>query len=151
MVKTVFSLAGFALLSGLFLACKSDEEKIKEAEDQVFLVHDEVMPKIDDIMRFRKQLRQRVAAMDSSASTGSASGTLRNDEEKEQALRISRNLTEADSLMNDWMGQYKGDTLAKLKLDDAMRYLDQQKNSITDVKTKVNISIEQARQYLGKK
>ena len=53
--------------------------------------------------------------------------------------------------MMDWMAQYNGDTLEKLPSDEALRYLNAQKDQITDVKTKVNSSIEQARQFLGKK
>jgi len=48
------------------------------------------------------------------------------------------------------MSRYNGDTLAKLSPDDALRYLSEQKDQITDVQTKVNTSIDQARQFLGK-
>ena len=102
-----------------------------------------------DVLKLRKQLNQRISSLDS-AATGSAAGTLRTDEEKEQARLLSRNLTTADSLMMHWMNQYKGDTLTKLSSDDALRYLSEQKDQITDVKAKFNTSIDQARQFLDK-
>ena len=151
MTKFVFLVAGLLIISTSFWGCKSGEDAIKQAENDVFAIHDEVMPKIDDVMKLRKQLNQRVTSLDSAKATGSAAVTLRTDEEKEQARLLSRNLTNADSLMMDWMSRYNGDTLAKLPPDDALRYLSDQKDRITDVKTKLNTSIDQARQFLGKK
>ncbi|MFD2936469.1 viral A-type inclusion protein [Spirosoma flavum] len=151
MSKLIVSIAGLLILSGTFWSCNSGEETVKETENEVFAIHDEVMPKIDDIMKLRKQLKQRITSLDSLKSTGSAAATLRTDEEKEQASRLSRNLVVADSLMMEWMSRYNGDTLAKLSSDEALSYLTGQKDKIIDVKTKVNASIEQARQFLGKK
>lgn len=150
MTKFVFSVAGLFLISAIFSACQSDQEAVKQAENEVFAIHDKVMPKIDDVMKLRKQLNQRIASLDSATATGSAAGTLRTDEEKEQARLLSRNLTNADSLMMGWMSHYNGDTLAKLPPNDALRYLSNQKDQITDVQTKLNTSIDQARQFLGK-
>lgn len=150
---TKFIVCAFSLISisATLWACKSDEDAVKQAENDVFAIHDEVMPKTSDVMKLRKQLNQRIAALDSLSATGSAAGTLRSDEEKEQARLLSRNLTNADSLMMDWMSHYNGDTLAKLPTDDALRYLSAQKEKISDVKTKLNASIDQARQFLGKR
>ncbi|WP_080239930.1 viral A-type inclusion protein [Spirosoma rigui] len=151
MFKFVYSLAASCLLGAFLWSCQSDEDAVKEAENDVFAIHDEVMPKIDDVMRLRKQLNKRITALDSAATGGSAAGTVRTDEEKEQARLLSRNLSNADSLMMYWMSHYNGDTLAKLPTEDAMRYLADQKDQITDVKKKLTTSIEQARQFLGTK
>lgn len=151
MKQHFLAIAGLLMVSGIFDACKSAEDTVKETENEVFAIHDQVMPKIDDIMKLRKQLNQRISSLDSLKSNGSAAATVRTDEEREQANRLRTNLMIADSLMMDWMGRYNGDTLAKLSPEDALRYLNGQKEQITDVKTKVNASIEQARQFLGKK
>ncbi|QJW90076.1 viral A-type inclusion protein [Spirosoma taeanense] len=151
MTKFLLPVAGFLALNIAFLACSpSGEEAVKKAENDVFAIHDEVMPKLDDMMRMRKKLRQRIAALDSTAASGSASATLRTGEEQEQARRLLRDLTEADSLMMNWMTQYKNDTLTKLPSAEALRYLEQQKDKISDVKTKINTSLAQSRQYLDK-
>ena len=149
MQKTNFSLALFFSITTGFLSCNSGSDTIKQTENDVFAVHDEVMPKIGDIMKLKKQLTQRIASFDSLKATGSAAATLRSDEEREQAMRLRQDLTIADSLMMGWMSNYNGDTLAKLSSDEAMSYLATQKDQINDVKTKVNSSIEQARQFLG--
>ena len=151
MTKWILAIAGLLLINGLFWGCKSRADAIQDAENKVFAIHDEVMPKTGTIMKLKKELNQRVAAIDSMQATGSAAATLRSGEEKDQAARLVQDLTQADSLMMNWMSQYNNDTLTKLPLDQAMRYLDEQKEQINDVKTKVNTSIEQARQFLGKK
>ncbi len=150
MAKFSVLASSLLIISAFFWACKSGEDAVKQAENDVFAIHDEVMPKIDDVMKLRKQLNQRVASLDSAATAGSTAGALRTDEEKEQARLLNQNLTNADSLMMNWMSRYKGDTLAKLSPDDALRYLSEQKDQITNVQTKVNTSIDQARQFLGK-
>ncbi len=146
----VLFLAGL-MAAGSIVSCKSDESLIKEAEDDVFAIHDDVMGKMGDMMKLRKQLNQRVAAIDSTSQAGSAASTLQADEERAQAMRLRQNLSDADSVMMAWMSGYSSDTLTKLPTDGAIRYLSDQKDQIDDVKTKVNSSIEQARLFLGKK
>ena len=151
MQKFTFLLVGLLTVSSTFWSCNSGGDRVKEAENEVFALHDEVMPRMDDIMKLRKQLKQRIAALDSVKATGSATAALRTNEEKEQAMLLSRNLNNADSLMMGWMGGYNGDTLAKLSSEEALKYLTEQKDQIIDVKTKVNSSIEQTKQFLAKK
>jgi prefoldin subunit 5 len=131
-------------------ACQSGDETVRDTENEVFAIHDDVMPKLDDLLQLRKQLSQRIANLDSLKGTGSAAAAIRTTEEKHQATRLLQNLTVADSLMMNWMARYNNDTLARISTDDALRYLAAQKDQITDVKTKVNTSIEQAQQFLDK-
>lgn len=151
MSKFVFSIATLLCFGSLFWACQSDGEAVKKAENDVFALHDEVMPKTGDVMKLRKQLNKRIASLDSAQAAGSAAGTLRADEEKEQARLLVRNLSNADSLMMNWMNRYNGDTLTKLSTDDALLYLSDQKDKITDVKSKLTTSIDEARKFLGTK
>ncbi|AQG79991.1 viral A-type inclusion protein [Spirosoma montaniterrae] len=136
------------VLSGLLVSACRMQDAVDQAENEVFAIHDQVMPKTSQILALRKRLTERVAELDSLKQTGSAVATLRTDEEREQALRIKRNLTEADSLMLLWMNQYNSDTLDKLSEEDGLRYLDTQKEQITHIKTKVDGSIQQARKFL---
>ena len=142
----VVAAAGLGLL-----ACSSGvtKEDVDKAEKAVFAVHDEVMPKIGTMLKLNKQLRHRTDSLDS-LKTVDASATVRIDEEKAQALLLSRQLRDADSVMMGWMEGYKGDTLQQLKPEQALSYLTQQQTKINDVKQKINTSIEQARTYLKK-
>lgn len=148
MKNFVVSTAALLTLGGLLLACTNSEDAVREAEDEVFTIHDQVMPRISDMMKLRKQLDQRIRVLDSTAATGSAAATLRTDEDNAQARRLSRDLVVADSLMVNWMAQYNNDTLAKLPSAEALRYLADQKNQIIDVRAKIITSIEQARRFL---
>ncbi|MGF7217595.1 hypothetical protein GGR92_003769 [Spirosoma lacussanchae] len=144
------------LLTGLLTAtlflgsCQSNEDAVREAENEVFAIHDEVMPKTSDILGLKKQLNQRLTALDSLGEAGSPTATLRADEDREQLMRLRKNLSDADSSMMSWMNQYNGDTLTTLSSEEALRYLAEQKDQINEVKTRVNTSIEQARSFLGK-
>lgn len=119
---------------------------IDKAEKDVLAVHDEVMPRIDNIMKLKKQLNGKLTALDS--MRGTPTETVRVYEQKAQVRQLVRRLTEADSLMMDWMSRYNGDTLKKLPEADALRYLAEQKQLINNAKTKINQSIEQAQTYL---
>ncbi|GAB4013003.1 hypothetical protein GCM10028808_30700 [Spirosoma migulaei] len=146
------TLAVLLAVSGAFWSCKSGDDAVKDAENEVFALHDEIMPKVmGDLVKLKKQLKKRVTSLDSLKSSGSAAASLRVDEDKEQAARLDQNLTIADSLMTEWMAHYNGDTLAKLSSDEALNYLAAQKDFLTDVKKKVNTSLEQTKQFLGKK
>ncbi len=150
MLKFVLSTAALLAVGGLLAACTHSEDAVTEAENEVFTIHDQVMPRIGDMMELRKQLDQRISTLDSTVATGSAAATLRTDEEKEQARRLSRDLVVADSLMVNWMAQYNNDTITKLPPDEALRYIADQKTKIIDVRAKIITSLEQARRYLEK-
>lgn len=139
-----------ALSAGWLTACSdSGRPAVEQAEKDVLSVHDAIMPKMDDLMRAQRQLNARLVTLDSTAESGTASSIVRLDEDRSQARRLVRDLRVADSLMTRWMAQYRYDTLATLPTDEALRYLDQQKASITDVKNKVNESLDHARQFLA--
>jgi hypothetical protein len=135
-----------------FASCQNggSQDAVKTAEADVFKIHDEVMPKMSDIMKLQKELKNRISATDSAANgSGTPSTALRSDEDKEQARMLVRRLTEADSLMMDWMSNYKGDTLTILKPEQAMQYLELEKQKVTDVQKKINTSIADAKKFLG--
>ncbi|WP_019987044.1 hypothetical protein [Rudanella lutea] len=146
-MKYTFVIAG--LLLGT-MACQNDQsEAIKAAESEVFKLHDEVMPlTMNEIPKLQKALRSRISTLDS-LTNRQPSEQVRNDETKEEISRINRSLSQANESMDVWMSQYNGDTLTKISGDEALRYLADQKEKITDVNKQVNESIKQARQYLG--
>ncbi|MEZ0610605.1 viral A-type inclusion protein [Fibrella sp. WM1] len=144
-------------LALLMLACgpsTSDKNEgneqtasVEQLEKDVFAVHDDVMPRISDIMKLKKELNGKLASLDS-LQQASPSEAVRIDEQKEQGRLIVRRLTEADSLMRDWMHHYNSDTLKALPEADAVRYLNSQKEIINDVKKKINQSVGDAQAYL---
>ncbi|MCY7358735.1 MAG: viral A-type inclusion protein [Rudanella sp.] len=152
MIQNHLLPVAFSLL--FFVSCQNSGQgdAVKTAEAEVFKIHDEVMPRVSDIMKLQKQLKQRIAATDSAQEgQNTPSATLRTDEEKEQAMRLNRRLAEADSLMMNWMSNYNGDTLVTLKPELAIQYLDAEKQKIADVQKKITSSIADAKQFLGVK
>ncbi len=151
MKKFVLTFPATMLLSAILFSCgnSGQQETIDKTEKEVFAVHDEVMPKIGEIMKLRKELNQLISTEDSLAAT-SASATVLSDEKKTQAALLSRQLGEADSLMMAWMNGYNADTLKKLESADALRYLEQEKGKVNNVKEKISSSIANARQFLAK-
>lgn len=152
MIKCVVLSVSLLATVGLLQACTdSGASSITEAEDEVFAVHNEVMPRIGHLMKLRKQLKLHVHALDSLQQTGqSATASIQNEEKREEALRLIKNLTTADSLMVHWMAHYNGDTLDRLPAEQALHYLEQEKETIDDVKSKINTSIHQAEAFFSK-
>ncbi|QJD80072.1 viral A-type inclusion protein [Spirosoma rhododendri] len=139
----------FGAVCWLSACADGSRPAVEQAERDVLSIHDAIMPKIDDLLTAQRQLKARLITLDSTAENGSASSALRLDEDRNQARRLLHDLTVADSLMTRWMAHYRYDTLAGLPTDEALRYLDTQKASITDVTTKVNESLEHTRQFLA--
>lgn len=139
-------LMTFLFLSLAFTACNQDGERVKETEDEVMAIHDEVMSKMQDIMNLKKKLSAKLLELDSLQQEGVSSTTLA--EQRVKALDLSRDLNIADSLMMDWMYQYRGDSAKALPTGDALGYFRLEKDKIMDVQKRTNQSLEAAREFL---
>jgi uncharacterized membrane protein YheB (UPF0754 family) len=95
-------------------------------------VHDEVMPEIKYMTKLEKQLKEIKTE---------------NAQEKEQIDMMIYNLVEADSLMWDWMHNYK---LPKDKSkEETTSYLNEQLKKIQVVNSKMKSSIKNAESKLN--
>jgi hypothetical protein len=130
MKNTLISLFSLLLIAVLLSACGgapqekaadtqealSDEELIRQDLErdallaQVMEIHDEVMPKMEDIMRLKSKLKDR-----------------------EDADEILDALDAADKAMMNWMRNFKAPS-KDLTFDQAMEYLEAQRKSIADVR-----------------
>ncbi len=127
-------------------ACNQDADQVEELENEVMEIHDQVMPKMQDIMNVKKQLSAKLTELDSLQQEGVSSTTLA--EQKMKALEISQELTTADSLMMEWMYQYRGDSAKALPAGDALVYFRLEKDKISDVQKRTNQSLDAAREFL---
>ena len=134
------------LLSLTLTACNQNDERVEETEEEVLAIHDEVMPKLNDINALKKQLSAKITELDSLQQEGVSSTTLA--EQRMKALELSQELTTADSLMMDWMHQYRGDSAKALPAGDALVYFRIEKDKILDVQKRTNQSLEAAREFL---
>lgn len=129
----------FTYWSILFLlilqcACKSNgkDSELSALEEKVMEVHDEVMPEIKYMTKLEKQLK----ALNVESEIG-----------KNGVATLITNLVEADSLMWDWMHNYK---VPKEKtVEETKAYLQGQLDKIQIVSNKMKSSIKEAEAKLN--
>ena len=140
-MKKTYLLTATLLTSLLLTNCqKSDNtEQVEQMTEKVLAIHDEVMPRMEEMMNLKSKVSARVDSLSKNATAKS---------QVEEGVTINKALTEADSLMSDWMYQYNGDTLKGMEKTEAQAYLNAQMSKITVVKEKINASISRANKYL---
>ena len=129
----LLSTALFALV-----ACNknkaNDEAQEKKLIDEVMAVHDEVMPKGDELMSLKSKL-------DSVAKVSSDSLKIKD---------LVAGLDSADNQMSDWMEAYDPDIVKGKSHEEIVKYFEEEKGKITQVKNLTNSSIEKAQKFLNK-
>lgn len=146
-MKTRFGL--LVLLVFILAACTKSKETTSEANEdsdspdqvlynQVMDVHDEVMPKMDEIMKLKRELQEQIANTPDMVV-----------ERKEQLEKIISNLDSASNAMMDWMHKFNPlpDTADQEK---ARAYLESEMERVKNVKTLMLESIDKAKQGSGK-
>lgn len=137
---------GIASLFMLVLwACGPNQaEKDKKQEEdlakEILAVHDEVMPKMDELVKLRKQLKDKVNTWTETAPEQHAVNI-------EKATNLIQELDAADKAMMDWMHEYNGGQ-GLYDHKAIMEYLNEEKVKIDAVKTKFNGAVESAKIYL---
>jgi len=120
---SIYVLVIFAMSS-----CKSEltpeQQHINALHSRIMEVHDEMMPKMKDIYKLKKSLKS------SDIQNGSA---------------LISELDEADEAMMSWMSQYKKPSS---KRPDYEKYLDEQWQSVQEMKEVMNTAILTAKQAL---
>jgi ATP-dependent exoDNAse (exonuclease V) alpha subunit len=127
-------------------SCNKNADKVLELEAEVMTIHDDVMPKMDDVMTLKSKLSKKILSMDSLQNEGIAGNTIA--QERIKATEINQKLNESDKLMMDWMHQYRGDSAKKLKPEEAVLYFEGQKAKIIEVKEITSKNIQEARTFL---
>ncbi|QMU29119.1 hypothetical protein [Adhaeribacter radiodurans] len=125
---------GYLIITFIFISlcscAKSEKEQLKQLEEKVLAVHDEVMGQMDKIYQKKHKLQ---------ASLQKADTTQMN-------TRVIRNqiadLKKADDAMMDWMHQYKSP--ADLSPEKANVYLQDQLVKIELVKKQVTNALANA-------
>ncbi len=109
--------------------------------NQMMDVHDEVMPKMDDIMKLKRELQEQIANSPDMVV-----------ERKEELERVISNLDSASNSMMSWMHRiHEFDPLAdSVDQEKAREYLESEMEEIRKVKELINESIEKAKSEAGK-
>ena len=131
-----------ALFFNFFSACQTktggEEEGQQELYDEVMAVHDEVMPKMQDIMNLKEQIRGKIERL--SQQTGT-------EAEVEQLDQMINRLDEADEAMMNWMRNFKRD-YEGMSEEEVINYLEEEKEKITEVRQEMLNTIEEAQGVL---
>lgn len=131
----------------IMLACDSKTAQLEQLEKEVFDIHDEVMPKMGQIMELQKSVSNEIALLDSLLQL-KANDSLKL--RKDTALQLSTALKTADEGMMNWMHAYNGDSIKTLTTEVAIKTLQVEKEKITTVKTQMLESIAKAEAFLKK-
>ena len=134
-------------LAAVLFSCGKDKDKVIELEGEVMAIHDDVMPRMDEIMTLKSQLSKKIVKMDSLQNEGISGNTLA--EERMKAVDLNQKLNESDKLMMEWMHTYRGDSAKNLKPAEAVLYFETEKKKIEDVKQITIKSIKDAQEFLA--
>ncbi len=121
----------------LFVGCNGSSEAIEQEDalkDEVFAIHDEVMPRMSDIVRLKGSLKEM--------PTDSIN--------EMEAKTAHTQLEKAEDAMMDWMNKFTppGKLRETKSHEEIMDYLQNEKLEITKVRDAMNSSIEAAEQFL---
>lgn len=132
-MKSIF-VGSLFLFSFLLISCDTKDKEIEKLQSETIEIHDEVMPKMDKIMKLKSSLKSEQDSV----------GTEKY--QKIQALIIS--LEQADEAMMNWMRNYNP-KMENMSETEKINYLKDQKASISDVSEQMKGSISEAEAYLN--
>ena len=135
-MKTILPVLSLFILS-LVYGCGQKTQDNQSLYDEVMKVHDEVMPKMDDIYKLKQELKKQIAD----------SSTLAGEERKTIEATILR-LDSASENMMVWMRNFNPlpDSLGEEK---ARTYLEEQQEKIKKVKEDMLEAISAAQELKG--
>jgi prefoldin subunit 5 len=104
-------------------------------------VHDEVMPKMDDLMKLKRELQEQIANSPDMLA-----------ERKQELENVISNLDSASTSMMSWMHRiHEFNPLAdSVDQEKAREYLESEMEEIRKVKELINESIDKAKTEAGK-
>ena len=130
MMKRVLFLLVATSLFVSFSACKSeDKESETKLNQEIMKVHDEVMPKMGDLNRMKRQLN---AYKDEVPDDNAAM--------KDSLINAILVLSKTEDNMNDWMANYKYPN-PDMKHEEMIKYLQGQQDTIKQINNDVFMSI----------
>jgi hypothetical protein len=132
-MKTIFKLS-LMLFAFLMISCESKEKEVEKLKTETIAIHDEVMPKMDDIMKLKKSLKAEQDSVSTEKSTDI------------QQMIIS--LENSDRAMMNWMRNYDPQ-MEGMSDEEKIEYLKKQKASIHEVSEQMKSSISEAENYLN--
>lgn len=110
------------------------EYALKKMHTEVMEIHDEVMPRMSDIGKLKKQLKEKLNSPETT--------------KQDSIQQLIYQLEEADNAMMDWMGNFKKPNYKEAEAAEKV-YLSEKKKIIV-VRDKMNSTISAARLFLDR-
>ena len=135
-LERILNISGMMFCILLITCSRSENHQV--LEDKIFVLHDDVMPKMEYMTKLKKRLYSEIRTDSSHVDF-------------DQALVTADSLEYADSLMWAWMYQYKPleniiDSCSKQEIDT---YLKKQLRYVTEVNERMVNSMAAAEEMLG--
>jgi hypothetical protein len=152
----IFYGIAFLLITMSCQPSSETDEKYARAQEiyqEAIAVHDEVMPRMDEIMRLKSLLKERIDALQQK-------GEEMNTDSLQHMQEIVQKLEEADEAMMQWMRNVKqvpeveeepsadAETAQLSDTTNLIQVQQEQKAAIEQVKTQMESSIKEARTFL---
>lgn len=112
----------------------SEEGGNQALDQEIMKIHDEVMPKMDEIYRLKEQLKNKIATTPALA-----------EEKKQELENTIAGLDSASESMMDWMHQYSPIPDSVDGAEKAREYLENEMEKIRKVKEDMLEAIEKAK------
>ncbi len=120
------------LLITMLMSCSQAEEKLsQELQTKVFELHDELMPKTEELVSLQGKLDSLSTSKDSA-----------------HVNKIKKALAKSDQAMMDWMHQFSVDSLANMDIKTKIDYLGKQYKDLQDLQKLTDSSLHAAKAYL---
>ncbi|KOF03905.1 hypothetical protein AWW67_15465 [Roseivirga seohaensis] len=132
-MKRAFSL--FVIILFVF-ACEKKEDKFDTLKTEVFAIHDEVMPKMGELMSLKKKILDKVE------------GSANPDELRGIALSLEKAQEGMMSWMNDWSKNSTPHVNNESTEEEKMTFINAEIVRVKKVKEDINSSIAAAKKAL---
>jgi hypothetical protein len=143
MRNSIFILiAGWMMIVSSCGGNKAEEQKKQQEAlaKEVIAVHDEIMPKMGELMSLKKKVKAKAEAWTATPGEGTEAKTA-------EAEEIVAALEAADKAMMDWMHEYNGGQ-GLYEHEAIMEYLNGEMEKIKKVKEDMLSSMERANAFL---
>ncbi len=131
----------FLILLFVFASCgEKKKSDIDQLLDTVMAGHDEIMPKMGDIMKYKKQLKEKIDLLTAESAEVNA------DKIAELNKAIDNLETSHEEMMN-WMHGFDSNFEGKVE-EEVIKYLNTQKEKIETVGEMTNSALKNAEEIL---
>jgi hypothetical protein len=119
------------LITGLWSCSQAEEKLSEELQTKVLELHDNLMPKTEELISMQSQL-----------------DSLSKGKDTVHVNKLKRALAKSDQAMMDWMHQFSVDSLSKMDVKSKIEYLGKQYKDLQDLQKLTDSSLHAAKAYL---